>query len=80
MTYRGKLQNGIVLLDAPIDLPNGTEVRVEPVSPPNIQPAATKVEGPSWAEVFKDVLGKTEDLPDDLAENHDHYIHGAPKK
>ena len=24
--------------------------------------------------------GKAEGLPSDLAENHDHYLHGAPKK
>ena len=24
--------------------------------------------------------GKADGLPSDLAENHDHYLHGAPKK
>ena len=24
--------------------------------------------------------GKAEGLPSDLAENHDHYLHGAPKR
>jgi len=34
----------------------------------------------SWAEVFGDVIGSVDDLPPDMAENHDHYIHGTPKR
>jgi hypothetical protein len=34
-----------------------------------------------WTEVFKDWTGKSEgDFPEDFSLNHDHYIHGAPKK
>jgi hypothetical protein len=29
---------------------------------------------------LKDVIGKAAGLPKDLAENHDHYLHGQPKK
>ena len=29
MTYRGHIENGVALLDARIDLPDGTPVRVE---------------------------------------------------
>jgi len=32
VTYRGHYQNGTVVLDDPLNLPEGTEVRVEPVS------------------------------------------------
>jgi hypothetical protein len=80
MTYRGRVQDGMVLLEEAIDLPNGTQVRVEPVNQTGIADATKLPEPPSWAEVFKDVLGKAENLPEDLAENHDHYIRGTPKK
>jgi hypothetical protein len=32
MTYKGIIRNGAVVLEADVDLPDGTEVRVEPVS------------------------------------------------
>lgn len=35
--------------------------------------------GPLWNLLGK-WAGKAEGLPADLAENHDHYLHGAPKK
>jgi hypothetical protein len=31
MTYRGHVENGVVLLDDPVRLPDGTEVSVRPV-------------------------------------------------
>lgn len=34
---------------------------------------------PVWGVLSK-WAGKAEGLPPDLAENHDHYLHGAPKK
>jgi len=72
MTYKGTIKNGVVVLENSAALPEGTEVRVEPVAQPT-QP-------PTWGEVFKDVMGKAQDLPPDLARNHDHYLHGAPKR
>jgi len=72
MTYRGRVRNGVIILDPPASLPEGAEVEV--------QPADDESAGPTWAEVFKDVSGKAEGLPADMARNHDHYIHGAPKK
>jgi hypothetical protein len=29
MTYRGHIQNGVAVLDTPVDLPDGTPVRIE---------------------------------------------------
>ena len=34
---------------------------------------------PLWNLLSK-WAGKAEGLPADLAENHDHYLHGAPKR
>jgi hypothetical protein len=34
MSYLGHLKNGVVLLDEPTELPDGTAVRVEPATEP----------------------------------------------
>lgn len=66
------MKSGKVILDAPCDLPDGAEVEVTPVK--------ADTELPTWGEVFKDIIGKAEGLPIDMAKNHDHYLHGTPKK
>lgn len=35
---------------------------------------------PTLFDQFKDVIGIAPDLPEDMAEHHDHYIHGTQKK
>jgi len=70
MSYRGHIRNGVVVFDEPVALPDGAAVRVEQVP-------AGKI---SLAERMKDVIGIAKGLPRDLAENHDHYLHGRPKK
>lgn len=72
MTYRGRVKNGMIVLERPGILPEGTEVEV---SPTNGAP-----DGRPWAEVFEGFTGKAVGLPPDMARNHDHYLHGAPKK
>lgn len=70
MIYRGHIQSGVVVLDEDVELPDGTAVHVQPVAAP---PRKT------LAERFKNVIGVVDDLPADMAENHDHYLHGTPK-
>ena len=70
MTYRGRVKDGAVVLDELIPLPDGAEVLIEPVAE----------ECPTLYEQLKDVIGIASDLPVDMAENHDHYIHGLPKR
>lgn len=56
MTYRGHIQNGAVVLDAPLSLPEGTPVLVEarPASPREILATAKRVyEGLSSDEVME---------------------------
>lgn len=69
MSFEGHIENGVVVFDKPVSLPNGTPVRVEVVAT-----------GKTLAERFKDVVGAGVGLPEDLAKNHDHYIHGTPKQ
>ena len=76
MVYHGKVKNGVVVLEQGTELPDGTEVRVELFS----QDENIPTDGPTLAEQFADVIGTVPDLPSDMAAQHDHYLHGAPKR
>jgi hypothetical protein len=71
MTYRGHTEKGVVVLDEPVTLPDGVPVRVE---------VTDAGEGRSLADRLRNVIGIAKGLPSDLAENHDHYLHGKPKR
>ena len=71
MVYRGYVKGGVVVLDPKVEIPEGTEVKVEPV------PAPTRR---TLAEQLGDLIGSVPDLPADMAQQHDHYLHGAPKR
>jgi hypothetical protein len=80
MTYRGKVQGGVVVLESG-SLPEGTQVSVVPL----LSVSNTKDGAPSaiWAKLAE--LGQWSEsqptnLPSDLAANHDHYLHGLPKR
>lgn len=79
MTFRGRVKNGVVTLDDPSDLPDGTEVSVRPLKA-SPRPAAGAKEVPSLYERLKPVIGKAVGLPPDAALNHDHYLYGVPKR
>ena len=34
----------------------------------------------SWGEALREVAGTAQELPSDFAHNHDHYLHGAPRR
>jgi hypothetical protein len=78
MTVRGHVKNGAVVLDAPMELPDGAVVEVRAVPTTETPPEGGK--GPSLLEQFGDLVGAAEGLPPDLAENHDHYLYGVPKR
>jgi len=75
MVYQGTIQNGVVVFDNGIHLPEGTPVRVEPVK----QDAAT----PAPVREDDDLLNMTKFAVDmgipDLSTNTDHYLYGHPK-
>ena len=77
MTYRGHMKNGIVVLDAPADIPEGAAVEVRLVQEPS-EAAADEI--PSLYDRLKSAVGKAQGLPEDAAHNHDHYLYGLPKK
>ena len=75
MVYQGTVQNGAVVLYSPIQLPDGTPVRVEPV----VQPSSTSAGSPEDDPIFRmGELAVETGIPD-LATNIDHYLYGHPK-
>ena len=71
MSFQGHVQNGVVVFDEPVSLPEGAVVRVELIASSPRQ---------TLAERYKNIIGTVHDLPEDMAENHDHYLHRAPKQ
>jgi hypothetical protein len=71
MSIQGIVKDGVVILPHGVAPADGTPVQVEVL-------AASDSDG-----LAKDLLewaGKGANFPSDLAENHDHYLHGRPKK
>jgi hypothetical protein len=73
------VENGAVVLDTPLPLPNGTRLRVEVVEDKLMPPTITEASSTLGERLLK-FAGTVRDLPHDLAKQHDHYIHGCPKK
>lgn len=71
MEYRGKIKNGVVILEQGNALAEGTEVRVAPLTP-----EATTMT--TW-EKLRSPAGSAPGLPKDAAREHDHYLYGTPK-
>jgi hypothetical protein len=72
MTYKGTVQNGVVVLPPDVRLPEGAEVDVTPRE-------VVAEEDPFLALVLK--LAKPRPhWPSDYVLNHGHYVSGEPKK
>lgn len=85
MTFRGRVHNGIVVPEAGANLPEGAEVRIDvAVSPTSSGDLTVQDDGAqpiaSMYDRYKSIIGAVTDLPEDFAANHDHYIHGQPKR
>lgn len=77
MVLKGTMTNGVVVLDAGMAVPDGTRVEVTvPLAEAKAAPSADKPTM-SWLLEFSGVV---DDLPPDFADQHDHYIHGTPKR
>jgi len=76
MTCKGRVSGGVVVLERPNALPEGAEVRVSRIRKHR---RAGKALSEPWRSLLRHA-GKGKNLPADLAKNHDHYIHGRPKK
>lgn len=70
MSYKGKVENGQIKLPPDAVLPEGAAVVVELMAEAPLADIAV--------ELLK--LAKDRDWPTDMSLNHDHYIHGTPKR
>ncbi len=72
MSFEGTIVNGNIVLDEPTSLPEGTRVDVLVKAPPE-EPK------PTLLSLLK-LAGRIKDMPADFAVEHDHYIHGTPRR
>jgi len=79
MTYKGHVENGLVVLDEPAGLCNGERVSVRPLRRPR-RPEPDEGQAPTLYDELKPIIGKARGLPPDAARNHDHYLYGMPRK
>jgi hypothetical protein len=78
MTVNGHVENGQIVLDEAVPLVEGMKVRVEVIG---TKPEGMNAdEGPTLYDQLKPIVGAVKDLPPDFAKNHDHYLHGQPKR
>jgi hypothetical protein len=73
MALEGTVQNGTIVLDDPRALPEGTRVEVV------LKSSSPKAASP-LGEMLLRHAGTVVGLPEDMAAQHDHYIHGTPKR
>jgi hypothetical protein len=78
----GTVQNGVVILEVPGSIPDGTKVNVFPDPSSELKQDETKKEKTmsNTAKMLLKHAGVTDRLPEDMALNHDHYLHGQPKR
>jgi hypothetical protein len=72
MTLQGTVIDGKIVLDEAKELPNGTRVEVVV----HERPTAASPLG----EALMKLAGTAVGLPEDMAAQHDHYLHGTPKR
>ena len=70
MTFSGIVENGVVVLDQAGQIPDGTRVQV----------ILSQAQSPTLSDTLLKYAGAVSDLPIDMAEQHDHYLHGTPKR
>lgn len=74
MSITAIVENDTIKLPAGVHVPNGTIAEI-------VLQTGMQVESPSsFFETVKDLVGSVEGLPSDFAAEHDHYIHGTPKR
>ncbi len=71
MELEGVVHNGVVLPDDATSLPEGARVRIIVMPAEKPKP---------FGERFAQFKGAVNDLPPDLAQQHDHYRLGTPKR
>ena len=70
MSITAIVENDTIKLPPGVHVPDGTSARI----------IFETVARRTLAERYAGLIGITDALPEDMADNHDHYLHGAPKK
>lgn len=82
MTYRGRVQNGVVVPEDGVLLPEGAEVRIDVQSPADAGSASAAngngTAAKSMFERYQDVTGVLDNLPPDASERVDDLLYGSP--
>ncbi|MBV8488344.1 MAG: hypothetical protein JO161_08695 [Planctomycetaceae bacterium] len=74
-TFTGEVRGGVVVFEGSPPFPDGTKVRIE-----RVETDGESAETLTLAERLESVIGTAVGLPADLAAQHDHYLHGLPKR
>ncbi len=74
----GRVHNGVVVLDNPKALRDGTEVAVRPIPRTDKRPRDAK--GLAARTALARLAGKAKGLPPDAARNIDHYLYGHARR
>ncbi len=76
MVYRGHVEKGVVVLDDSAALPDGLQVKIEPVGNTEEERVLDE-DGLTLGQKLLKHAGKAVGLPADLASNHDHCFYGS---
>ena len=71
MSFERTIVNGTVVFDEPPALPEGTRVDVVMQTPVESQP--------TLSGLLK-FAGRIKEMPADFSAEHDHYLHGTPRR
>ena len=77
MSLEGTFLNGTVVFSDPPGIADGTVVEV------SVKQILEKVQPPPGSTLGQRLMklaGIANGLPEDMAEEHDHYIHGTPRR
>jgi hypothetical protein len=72
MSYKGRVQNGVVVLPPELKLPEGAEVEI-------VAPEA-RADDPPFLQAILKLTKPRPDWPEDFALNHAHHMKGHPRK
>jgi hypothetical protein len=75
MTITATVLNGAIQLPPGTQLPEGAKLQI---TLPEPKPAGTHL--PTLYDTLRGLVGAAQELPADMADEHDHYIHGAPRR
>jgi predicted DNA-binding antitoxin AbrB/MazE fold protein len=74
-TVKAVYENGVFKPKKPVDLQEKTEVEV--LIP---TPSPTDADDPTGWKAAEELIGFIKDAPADMAENHDFYLYGRPRR